>query len=132
MSLTREEEEKRRILSLSLFNIYSSARDDGDSREQKIRSKNAYSGEDMFALDVLKEFFFCASVGGWGGTVLLVFVVLRKRARPMFRVCVAFSPCDEFFCPFSVLHNNNNNNNKEREREREREVERKLLHTRTI
>ena len=99
---TRRRRKEKNSLSLSLFNIYSSARDD-DSREQKIRSKNAYSGEDMFALDVLKEFFFCASVGGWGGTVLLVFVVLRKRARPMFRVCVAISPCDDFFCPFSSV-----------------------------
>jgi hypothetical protein len=61
LSVTREEEEKRRFLSLSLFNVYSSARDD-DSREQKKRSKNAYSGEDIFALRVLKAFFFGASV----------------------------------------------------------------------
>lgn len=57
---TRRRKEKI-SLSLSLFNVYSSARDD-DSREQKKRSKNAYSGEDIFALRVLKAFFFGASV----------------------------------------------------------------------
>jgi hypothetical protein len=57
----RRKEKISLSLSLSLFNVYSSARDD-DSREQKKRSKNAYSGEDIFALCVLKEFFFGASV----------------------------------------------------------------------
>jgi hypothetical protein len=57
---TRRRRRKEKILS-----IYSSARDD-DSREHKKRSKNAYSGEDIFALCVLKGFFSRASVGGRG------------------------------------------------------------------
>ena len=112
---TRRRRKEKISLSLSLFNVYSSARDD-DSREQKKRSKNAYSGEDIFALCVLKEFFLVRVSKN-------VFVMLCKRAR---QACVSCLCLWRIFCLFSsVLHSQQKTT---REREREREVERKLSH----
>ena len=106
---TRRRKEKI-SLSLSLFNVYSSARDD-DSREQKKRSKNAYSGEDIFALCVLKEFFLVRVSKN-------VFVMLCKRAR---QACVSCLCLWRIFCLFSSVLHSQQKTTRERERERWRE-----------
>jgi len=101
---------RKEKISLSLFNVYSSARDD-DSREQKKRSKNAYSGEDIFALCVLKEFFLVRVSKN-------VFVMLCKRAR---QACVSCLCLWRIFCLFSSVLHSQQKTTRERERERWRE-----------